>query len=131
MNITTLFTSVRCKIRTQNGTRCKMMTKNDNQLCQFHSHIQISDCSVCMEQMLQSDQLLCGHPVCRSCLGSMRDTRCPLCRREIQASFIRESDKEKMKQRYLYDRTLEKMEEERQEEEREEYLQGTQINVNY
>jgi hypothetical protein len=69
-----------------------------------------------MEQMLSSEQLICNHSVCRRCLSNLRDTRCPLCRREIQASFIRESDKEKMRQRYEYDRTIEAQEELAQEE---------------
>lgn len=112
MNITTIFTSVRCKVRTQNGTRCKMMTKNDTHLCHFHSSIQISECSICMDQMLESDQLLCGHPVCRRCLGSLRDTRCPLCRREIQVHFVKDVDKEKMRQRFELDREQDKIEEE-------------------
>lgn len=114
MNITTIFTSVRCKIRTQNGTRCKMMTKNDTHLCHFHSSIRISECSICMDQMLESDQLLCGHPVCRRCLGSIRDTRCPLCRREIQVHFVNDVDKEKMRQRFVLDREEDKIEEERE-----------------
>jgi len=115
MNITTIFTSFRCKIRTQNGARCKMMTKNENQICHFHSSIQISNCSICIEQMLTSDHLLCGHPVCRGCLGSLRDTRCPLCRREIEVHFIREVDKEKMRERFKYDREQDRIEDHLQE----------------
>ena len=62
--------------------------------------------------MLQSDQLLCGHPVCRRCLSQLRDTRCPLCRREIQVDFVKESDKEKMRQRFESDREQDKRDEE-------------------
>lgn len=117
MNITTIFSSFRCKVRTQNGTRCKMMTKNESHLCHFHASTQISDCSICMDQMLSSEQLECGHPVCRGCIKSLRDTRCPLCRREIGSKFIKEKDREKMRQRFEYDRMQEKMEEEREEQE--------------
>jgi hypothetical protein len=89
------------------------MTKNENQICHFHSSIQISECCICTNQMLESDQLFCGHPVCRGCLRSFRDTRCPLCRREIEADFIRESDKKKMRERFESDREQDRLEEER------------------
>lgn len=112
MNTTTLFSSFRCKVRTQNGTRCKMMTKNDTHICHFHISIKITECCVCMEQMLSSDQLGCQHYVCRKCVKCLRDTRCPMCRREIRAHFIRETDKEKMRERFVLDREQDKMEEE-------------------
>lgn len=112
MNITTIFSSSRCKIRTRNGKRCKVMTKNEDHICYFHSSFNVSECCICVDQMLESDRLECGHSVCRGCLGSLRDTRCPMCRGEIVVHFVKEKDKEKMRMRYRIDREQDKMEEE-------------------
>jgi predicted amidophosphoribosyltransferase len=68
-----------------------------------------------MDQMLTSELLDCDHPVCRGCLKNLRDTRCPLCRREIGLNFINESAREKIRQRFELDRIQEKMEEEQEE----------------
>lgn len=61
--------------------------------------------------MLESDRLECGHSVCRGCLGRLRDTRCPMCRGEIVVHFVKEKDREKMRERYRIDREQDKIEE--------------------
>lgn len=62
------------------------------------------DCCVCMEEMPVSDKLDCGHPLCRGCLGQLRNDKCPMCRREIKAKHIKSKDKKKMRDRLDQDR---------------------------
>jgi hypothetical protein len=61
-------------------------------------------CCVCMEEMPSSDNLDCGHPVCRGCVAQLRNTTCPICRREIKAKHIDSKVKQKMKSRFEEDR---------------------------
>lgn len=62
------------------------------------------DCCVCMEEMPKSDNLDCGHSVCRGCIAQLRNDTCPMCRREIKAKHIKNNDKKKMKERFQQDR---------------------------
>lgn len=62
------------------------------------------DCCVCMEEMPQSDNLDCGHPVCRGCIAQLRNDKCPMCRREIKAKHIKSNDKKNMRNRFQADR---------------------------
>lgn len=58
------------------------------------------DCCICYdEQVKQDDFLDCGHSVCKTCIGKLRDTRCPMCRVSISAKFITDKDKKKMENR--------------------------------
>jgi hypothetical protein len=58
------------------------------------------DCCICYDQQVNQDDFLdCGHSVCKTCIGKLRDVRCPMCRVPISAKFISEQDKKKMANR--------------------------------
>jgi len=63
-----------------------------------------TECCVCMEEMPGSDKLDCGHPLCRDCVGNLRNDKCPLCRREIKAKHITAKQKADMRHKFIEDR---------------------------
>jgi hypothetical protein len=62
------------------------------------------DCCVCMEEMPESDKLDCGHPLCRGCVGNLRNDKCPMCRRDISGKHITAHQKSQMRQKFQADR---------------------------
>ena len=62
------------------------------------------DCCVCMEEMPESDKLDCGHPLCKSCIGNLRNDKCPLCRCHIKAKHITSQLKSLMREKFEADR---------------------------
>jgi len=62
------------------------------------------ECCVCMEEMYESDKLDCSHGVCRSCLLQLRNNTCPVCRRDIKAKHVTNTQKKIMKERFNADR---------------------------
>lgn len=126
--------SNQCEGNTKSGVRCKNKTRNQTKRCHLHSKAAPAaevivkpvvpvvsegkkelpeqscgkskkiDCCVCMEEMPTSDNLECGHPVCRSCISQLRNDKCPMCRREIKAKHIQPKDKKKMQDRFEEDR---------------------------
>ena len=61
--------------------------------------VKLHDCCVCLETNVNEDELLeCKHSVCKSCVGQLRDPRCPMCRREIKAKWITGASKKRMTQ---------------------------------
>jgi hypothetical protein len=63
-----------------------------------------TDCCVCLDEMPGADKLDCGHPLCRKCVGSLRNDKCPMCRRDISARHITAKMKQKMRQKFQADR---------------------------
>jgi len=63
------------------------------------------ECCVCYEPVPEDEFLECDHAVCKSCIGQLRDTRCPMCRAEIKSKNISESQKKKMVRRRIEDQT--------------------------
>jgi hypothetical protein len=126
--------SSQCEGKTKSGSRCKNKTRNESKRCHLHLHYDVavptsinasvskksgkeenlseqssdkskkSDCCVCFEEMPSSDNLDCGHSVCRACVGQLRNDTCPMCRGEIKAKHIHSNDKMKMKSRFQEDR---------------------------
>lgn len=124
--------SNQCEGKTKSGARCKNKTRNVSKRCRFHidtmpvpdqiakkkpvvsegkkelpeqgsGKSEKTDCCVCMEEMPGADKLDCSHPVCRACLGQLRNDKCPICRREVSAAHIKKTDKKKMHQRFVQD----------------------------
>jgi hypothetical protein len=62
------------------------------------------DCCVCLDEMPESDNLDCGHPLCRGCVGNLRNDKCPMCRRDISAKHITSHQKSQMRKRFQEDR---------------------------
>lgn len=49
----------------------------------------VQECSICLTNLVSNrDLLACGHPVCLTCLASLRDPRCPVCRRELEGPTV-------------------------------------------
>jgi hypothetical protein len=63
------------------------------------------ECCVCYDPVPEDEFLECDHAVCKSCIGQLRDTRCPMCRAEIKSKNISESQKKKMVRRRIEDQT--------------------------
>jgi hypothetical protein len=121
--------STQCEGKTKSNVRCKNKTRNVTKRCHLHAELVPTEgigktgktegkkelpeqssgnlkieCCVCMEEMPTSDNLECGHPVCRSCLSQLRNDKCPMCRRDIKAKHIKPNDKKKMRDRFRDDR---------------------------
>ena len=54
------------------------------------------ECCVCYDPVPEEEFLECDHPVCKNCIGQLRDTRCPMCRAEIKSKNISDKEKKKM-----------------------------------
>jgi hypothetical protein len=63
-----------------------------------------TDCCVCMEEMPDADKLDCGHALCRNCVKSLRNDKCPMCRRDISARHVTAKMKKDMRQRFQADK---------------------------
>ena len=113
--------SVQCEGNTKTGNRCKNRTKHESKRCHLHvsvpktaevPQLQILseqssdkiDCCVCMDEMPSTDKLKCTHPVCRTCVGKLRSDKCPMCRREIAAHYLKPRQKSNMRRRFEQDR---------------------------
>lgn len=84
----------------EKGARIRKKKNDKMEKEEKHSHRNSSDktedCCVCYDPVPESEFLECEHPVCKSCIGQLRDTRCPMCRAEIKSKNISEKEKKKM-----------------------------------
>lgn len=126
--------STQCEGKTKSGARCKNKTRNASKRCHLHvdavsvmpdqiakkkpvvsegkkelpeqgsGKSEKTDCCVCMEEMPDADKLDCGHPLCRNCVKNLRNDKCPMCRRDINARYITAKMKKDMRQRFQADK---------------------------
>jgi hypothetical protein len=76
---------------------------DDETIEQYKGHVE--DCCICMDSKVKEiDFLECKHAVCRGCVHSLRDPRCPMCRADIKAHFITEKDRNGMKAKARQDK---------------------------
>jgi hypothetical protein len=125
--------SSQCEAQTKSGARCQKKTRHESKRCHHHRDApayveempdvvktkpknpkkktilseQSSDkteCCVCLEEMSVSDNLDCGHGVCRVCLDQLRNDKCPMCRSDVKAKHITTKMKRQMKDRFEADK---------------------------
>jgi len=124
--------SSQCEAQIKSGARCQKKTRHESKRCHHHrdltAHVEAmpavvqtkpkkskkkpslseqgsdkTECCVCMEEMSVSDNLECGHGVCRGCISQLRNDKCPMCRRDVKAKHITAKMKRQMKERFQAD----------------------------
>lgn len=109
---------VRCKNRARPGSDCCRLHQIQ---CDQRSLAQppappvrtsprspVQDCVICFANGVSGRDLLkCGHPVCQTCLASLRDPRCPVCRQPLEGPSVTDELITAMLQRQEEDRALE------------------------
>lgn len=89
-------TNVREVSEKKKGRKKKSVSEKEEKHSHNSSSDKTEDCCVCYDPVPESEFLECEHPVCKSCIGQLRDTRCPMCRAEIKSKNISEKEKKKM-----------------------------------
>jgi len=52
-------------------------------------HEETHECCVCYEKSVPTSCVLkCKHALCKECTGNMRGTKCPMCREELQGTYV-------------------------------------------
>lgn len=47
-----------------------------------------TECCICMDELTAEEKLYCGHALCRECVGGLRKSQCPVCRRPLEGGRI-------------------------------------------
>lgn len=96
--------SIICHGITGKGKPCtRHVAKGKGEYCWMHNHqvanasssnepipetVTMIECCICLEERCRDDQLTeCQHAVCIDCLNRLRQSSCPICRRDLVLNF--------------------------------------------
>ena len=125
--------SSQCEAQIKSGARCQKKTRHESKRCHHHREAPAyleaipavvqtkpkkskkkpalsehssdkTECCVCLEEIPVSDNLDCGHGLCRGCLDQLRNDKCPMCRRDVKAKHITAKMKRQMRERFQADK---------------------------